>query len=242
MKVGRNQKPCVCGKDIKYKKCCGNNNHNITNNGFGFNQFINNPKPLNPNEDYLYHITTINRLEKIVSYGGLIGNRGNTINDMSKKGYLYMVNSDNKRVWNGISYMMLFEEEIDVFGRHGEPYEVLGIPISFFNDNGLVLEEDICSEYLELYHKKVNLGDKVIPLNEVHYIGQFITDGKDYDYDFVWKLGEIHQGKPKEELFWWCPYGGKRNYENRKETSLVNLFPTLKSKKQFIKQRYGKVI
>jgi len=27
--IGRNQKPCVCGKDIKYKMCCGSKNTNL---------------------------------------------------------------------------------------------------------------------------------------------------------------------------------------------------------------------
>jgi hypothetical protein len=204
-----------------------------------FIQFINNPKPLNPNEDYLYHITTINRLEKIVSYGGLIGNRGNTINDMSKKGYLYMVNSDNKRVWNGVSYMELFEKEIDLFGRNGEPYEVIGIPISYFNNNELVLEQDPSGETIDIYHIKVNLMSKLIPLSEVHYIGHFITDGKDYDYDFLWELCEIKSGRKKEDIKLDCGkhFGGVRTYENRVETSLVNLYPTIKSKKEYIRER-----
>lgn len=58
LKVGRNQKPCICGKNVKYKYCCGGNNNHIVlpttqhknNNGNGFNpHFINtNPKKIIP--------------------------------------------------------------------------------------------------------------------------------------------------------------------------------------------------
>jgi GNAT superfamily N-acetyltransferase len=33
-KIGRNQRPCICGKDIKYKKCCGKNNNGWTEMDF----------------------------------------------------------------------------------------------------------------------------------------------------------------------------------------------------------------
>lgn len=148
------------------------------------NQFQNNQ--LDPNADYLYHITTTTNLKGIVEHSGVVGNMGKKFNptaipELAELGYLYTVNTDEKRVWNAVSYMQIIREKSDCFGgRDGKNYQVIAVPVSYFDENGLLIEDDVKGEVVAPYHRKVDLMGKVIPLDKIYYMGQFITDGNDY--------------------------------------------------------------
>lgn len=141
---------------------------------------------LDPNADYLYHITTTTNLKGIVEYGGVVGHKGKKFNptaipELAELGYLYTVNTDEKRVWNAVSYMQIIREKSDCFGgRDGKNYHVVAVPVSYFDENGLLIEDDVKGEIVAPFHRKVDLMGKVIPLDQIHYMGQFITDGNDY--------------------------------------------------------------
>ena len=145
------------------------------------NQFQNNQ--LDPNTNYLYHITTTTNLKGIVEYGGVVGNMGKKFNPttIAELGYLYTVNTDEKRVWNAISYMQIIREESDCFGgRDGKTYQVIAVPVSYFDENGLLIEDENTDDLVSPYHRKIDFMGKVIPLDQIYYMGQFITDGNDY--------------------------------------------------------------
>ena len=166
------------------------------------NQLQNNK--LDPNADYLYHITTTTNLKGIVEYGGVVGNMGKKFNPtpIAELGYLYTVNTDEKRVWNAISYKQILREKSDCFGgRDGKTYQVIAVPVSYFDENGLVVEDDMKGEVVAPFHRKVDLMGKVIPLDQIHYMGQFITDGNDYPI-FRNELIERLYGISADKVMW----------------------------------------
>lgn len=204
---------------------------------------IDKDSPIIDNE-YYYHITTPNRWGKIKQDGGLVGSRysnRSSFNTMSKDGDLYMTHISEREIWNGISHMMIFENKFDILGRHNKPFVVLKIKNESFESRGLIVERDDNSfrELLGFFCNKVKMGKERIPLDEITYIGNYVTDGDEYDSEVRWSITYLYQKQfnltlqIQDVVINSFPLG-KVKYEDRYKITMNNLFPSRRSKKKFL--------
>ena len=149
--------------------------------------------------DLWFHLTPTNRYEKIEEEGLRGGVDGKHKDD---KGFLYMVDTDCKKIWNGVSVYHLGQREdmLDsngkknivsgvrgLFGRDKSPYIVLGIPKRVFELLNCPLSEDMTMDLTNYNqnHRRVKLGDRVIPsfLFKVVYKGFLICGNTKLEID-----------------------------------------------------------
>ena len=162
-------------------------------------------------KDMWFHLTPLQRWEKIKEEGLKGGVNGKHKED---KGFLYMVDTDCKKVWNGISVFHIGQIEdikdsngrilnrVDgirrLFDRDKLPYIVLGIPKKVFEILECPLSEDMTYDLTNYNqnHRRVQLGNKVIPssLFEVVYEGE--SDMMKYETKDRWEfLQKFHKRK-----------------------------------------------
>ena len=166
MKGTLRNKPCKCGSGIKTKKCL----------------------PYHPLP--LYHITPTDNVEKIKYSGGLIGSNPKTKTLGTPKedseGFLYTTFINNKNLWDEIRNNQIFTstEQIQNWNCTDLPYSVFKIDYGYLKKQGFKMYDDLCGERTQKYHIKIDLGDKMIPLDQVKFIGDFKTGGNNVEYGF----------------------------------------------------------
>ena len=168
-------------------------------------------------KDMWFHLTTPLRYEKIKEEGLKGGVDGKLEED---KGFLYMVDTDCKKVWNGISVYHIGQKEdmkdsngkklnmVDgvrgMMDRDKKPYIVLGIPKKVFEILGCPLSEDM-TEDLTNYnqnHRKVQLGNTVIPSSVFKVVYEGVSDMWKYETKDRW---EFSQKFYKRKFGKWVP-------------------------------------
>ena len=197
-------------------------------------------------EKIYYHIMTEDGFEKMFKFGkGLVGsrkkNRGYTtwVDD----GMFYVVTCDMNMVWNSISYNELHKDKLDIFGRDGKPYMVVGILQSTLDKLGVEVEPNQSCKYelTNLFERQIRLGDKVIPKEELYFCGRYITDGDMWETNDRWLLSQgIMESQLGEEyditkLRIQNPILGEVKYSERFEKTTNKMFPTKKKKLKFLK-------
>lgn len=167
-------KPCVCGSGIKMKKCFPTHNQpkTIDPNTIDYIRY-----DLKDDEDYLYHIVHKKTYMKFKD----VGLKGG---EYPWKGYLYCVNTDQKRVWNGISSYSVG----DGFSSHNKPYVVLGISKNLLKENNIEIISDPYEngDLTGYYHRRFNLGDKYIHPSSIKVVYEGTTDMNQYECEDRW--------------------------------------------------------
>lgn len=179
--------PCFCGSGKKYKWCCfrvnttpetiiepiGDNNWKKENEWY--------------NEIELYHITSVKNSKRIEESGFLMGNKTKSgLHNLSEKGYFYTTIGFNKVIWDTITIHQLIETHRDLMNsfyssKIKKEYVVYKINGSSLLKRGIQMKEDL-NDGIGNFQKciKFHLGDKVIPIKEIEYVGNFLT----YHYDY----------------------------------------------------------
>ena len=128
----------------------------------------------------LYHITSSDNVESIMS-NGLRGNtEPNKFTGLSKRGHLYTTASDSKYDWDKIKEWQLLDNESFKCVVERKPkqkdYSVLKIKGSTLKDMGIKITEDF-NESIKNPQKcfRMFLGDKVIPSSEIEVVGDYKT-------------------------------------------------------------------
>jgi len=168
-------------------------------------------------KDMWFHLTTPLRYEKIKEEGLKGGVDGKHKDD---KGFLYMVDIDCKKVWNGISVFHIGQKEdmkdsngrkqnmVDgvrgLFDRDKKPYIVLGIPKKVFEVLGCPLSEDMTLDLTNYNqnHRRVQLGNTVIPSSVFKVVYEGVSDMWKYETKDRW---EFSQKFYKRKLGKWVP-------------------------------------
>jgi len=210
------------------------------------------PNKENRGEDVYYHITTEECMEKIVGGGRLCGSKrinrmdGNIgskrSNQTQRGGKLWVVNCDLIEVWNSISNNEVHKTKLDIFGRDGKPFYVIGILKSTFDKYGLTIQPntDIVGETTTMFEREIYMGNKTIPINELIFCGRYITDSDRWECEDRWLLNKlITENQTKEEyditkLNIYTPLLGRVSYEERYEKTMKKKFPTEQSKLDYL--------
>jgi len=192
-----------------------------------------------------YHITTADRYEMIKRFGNIVGSNSNnrsTLGDMSYDGYLYMLNSDNKEIWNGISNTMIFEDSrFDIFGRHSKPFIALAIDEESFISRGLEVIHDSNTDTnentLTPYCVSVKLGEHKIPIEEIKYIGTYNTNSDIWESKTRFDLTKLHNPDVNMEDIVINTYPlGRVEYKDRKKYTTNKVFFSKQLRVKFIKK------
>ena len=183
--------------------------------------------------DMWFHLTLKHRWD-IIKNEGLKGGVGAKWGD--DKGFLYLVDSDCKKLWNGIgSYHII---NFDTKGTEDEKlkvrlgdidYVVIGVPKRVFELMGCSLKEDMGMDITNYNqnHRCVGLGDKVIPTSLFKKVYEDRTDTHRYEtvdrWDFYQKFYQrIGKDIPKEQLSINDEVLGMIRYEDRFEKTTNN--------------------
>ena len=153
-------------------------------------------KNINPTDEYVYHITSSQKWNRIQRSAGLYGSGFGASEyssyHYSEKGYLYAVDLPEFGIWNGVAIIMTAK-------NLNEKFVVLGIKKSYINAN-LYMEDDAFKGYYHQYFRQIYLGPKTIPLTELTYFGQYYINTNMWDYKDKWKLMGKILGLPPEEV------------------------------------------
>jgi len=184
-------------------------------------------------KDMWFHLTPKHRWD-IIKNEGLKGGVGGKWGD--DKGFLYLVDSDCKKLWNGIGsyHIMDFNtkgtEDEQIKERLGDKdCVVIGIPKKVFELMECPLKEDMGIDITNYNqnHRCVHLGDKVIPTSLFKNVYEFRTDTDRYEtvdrWDFYQKYYQrIGKDIPKEQLSINDGVLGLVRYEDRFEKTTNN--------------------
>ena len=157
----------------------------------------NNRKKITPTDEYVYHITSAqkwNRIEKSAGlYGSLVGASEFKDYHYSQYGYLYAVDLPEWGMWNGVAIIMIANDM-------NEKFVVLGIKKSYINDN-LDIEMDAFKGKSHQYFRQIYLGTEYIPLTELTYFGKYYINTNKWDYEDKWEyLARIFDIEPEEVI------------------------------------------
>ena len=199
--------------------------------------------------EMLYHLTTPNKWKKIQEQG--LKGGGKNRKEYKDKGWLFLVDTDEMRVWNGISSNSLVRKQqivnpnwlnrygnpVTMFDRQKHPYIVIGIPKVYFEVNGFDLKGDT-SKDLSNYkgnHVSVKLDEHIIHPSFLTKVYQGITDQDTYEKVDRWEMSQemlsIQHGKPVdiESICITDPVFGRIEYSERNKkisTSLLHKPPS----------------
>jgi hypothetical protein len=157
-------------------------------------------------KDMWFHLTPTHRWEKIKDEG-LKGGVGGKWGD--DKGFLYLVDSDCKKLWNGIgSYHIMDFEEKDIRKRLGDKdYVVIGVPKKVFQILDCPLKEDMGLDMTNYNqnHRVVHLGNKVIHPLLFKNVYEGRTDINQYETVDRWEFTQkyfqrVGKDIPKSQL------------------------------------------
>ena len=197
--------------------------------------------------DMWFHLTPKHRWY-IIKNEGLKGGVGGKWGD--DEGFLYLVDSDCKKLWNGIgSYHLM---DFDTKGTEDEQMKerlgdkdcvVIGIPKKVFELMECPLKEDMGIDITNYNqnHRCVGLGNKVIPTPLFKNVYEFRTDTDRYEtvdrWDFLQKYFQrIGKDISKEQLSLNDGVLGFIRYEERFEKNTNNFLKlSIEEKRNFIK-------
>ena len=183
--------------------------------------------------DLWFHLTPKHRWD-IIKNEGLKGGVGGKWGD--DKGFLYLVDSDCNKLWNGIGSYHIMD-----YNTKGTKHEqlkerlgdkdcvVIGIPKKVFELMECPLKEDMGIDITNYNqnHRCVGLGNKVIPTSLFKNVYEFRTDTDRYEtvdrWDFLQKYFQrIGKDIPKEQLSLNDGVLGYIRYEERFENNTNN--------------------
>ena len=154
-------------------------------------------KNITPTDEYIYHITSAqkwNRIERSTGlYGSLVGASEFSEYHYSEKGYLYVVDLPEIGIWNGVAIVMTARSM-------NEKFVVLGIKKSYLNDNGYEIEEDAFKGQYHQYFRQINLGTTYIPLTDVIDFGKYYINSNLWDYKDKWEYKARILGVAPEQV------------------------------------------
>jgi len=207
-------------------------------NGFQLKQkrnFLGNTKEITEhlqrsnNKEMFYHITLPDNWKSIQKQG-LKGGKNDYQNHskyygndfFSLKGKLYLLDTDDKRVWNGVSTnqiqtfrlnkkkkdrksknlnynKMLKFMDLKRDKRNGKPYVVIGIPKELFRFLGITIHNDPTDEPINRNntHKYVELGNQSINPKFLSVVYNGIGDLKKHMEEEVWEI--YYECRKKED-------------------------------------------
>ena len=192
----------------------------------------------------MYHLTRPNIWKKIQKEG-LKGGSDQTKHGKDK-GWLYMVDTDDKDIWNGISSFSIMRKSqttppswYNKFGnpihrvyRHNHPYIVIGVPKVYFEINGFDFVGD-SSEDLTNWkgnHKSVHLKDHIIHPVFLTEVYRGITDQWKYEVEDRWLWGhkmkekELGETIPIEKMRMFDGLFGYIDYSERKKLNTISYY------------------
>ena len=184
-----------------------------------------------------YHLTTPKNWKKI-KVEGLKGGDEKTGKWKEDVGWLFMVDTDDKDLWNGISSNHLTDGRkkgvpnwYTKFGnpmlgilRHGKPYVVIGIKRKYFKDNGFEIKGDDTMDITNLFgnHKSVRIDNHIIPPSHLTMVYEGITNQWKYEVEDRWKWLSSAKDLPKEQFVIEDGIIGKIRYHSRKRKNTIS--------------------